>query len=177
MKSEKHSSGFTVIELLMAIVLGVIITGSILILSITSQRLSSAILEQIQVQESSKKAVEIISRDLRGAERVEIYSSYPGASTTSSGNCILIYFPSDQSLNNVGYYYLTADKEIRKVLNIDTDDGASFDDDKLIAENVEGSNIFSTLSSNQVSLIFRIVASEGSTRKTTDIDMRVTLRN
>jgi len=176
-KKRKNNAGFTILEILIASVLGLLIMGAVLTITISSQRLCNAILEQINVQEASKKSAEMIARDIRGADYVQIYASYPGASQVTSGNFIKIFFPTTQSITNVGYYL--ANNEIRKVTNLGTDNTGSTLDDKLLAEGAEGTAIFNTDTNNKIRVQFRIVNTQGNDSGTqaSDIDFFVNLRN
>lgn len=172
-----NNKAFTVAELLISLSIGGIIIGSILSLTIVTQRLAEGVLNQIALTTSMKNPTEIISRDIRNAVRIDYYERYDNVTPVKNADYIQIFFPAGHSLNNVGYYVLN--EELRKITNLATDDTSTTADDKLIATGIKSNNVFRDFAPLVMRLKFdlRNKSNRETGKKTGKVDTYINLRN
>ena len=131
------SRGYTLPEVMFASVIIVFVFLVVLRVYIMGEKLYKGGSSQAHVLMDADVVVEKITRHIRAANKVEIYDNY-GSSPTSAtqGNYIKIYTSS----GNVGYYL--SNGRINFIQNLSIDITSSEADDRELANNVVGSNIF-----------------------------------
>lgn len=172
-----NNNGFTVAELLISLAIGSIIIATILSLTMVTQRLAEGVLNQISLTTSMKNPIEMISRDIRNAVRIDYYETYTKVTPVKNADYIQVFFPAGHGLNNVGYYVLN--EELRKITNLATDDNSITTDDKLIATGIKSNNVFRDFAPLVMRLKFdlRNKSNKETGKKTGKVDTYINLRN
>lgn len=148
---KRFSKGFTLPEMMIACAIIVFVFLIVLRVYIMGERLFKTGTSQAHVLMDADVVAEKITRHIRAATDIYIYDNY-GSSPTSAtqGNYIEIYRSSE---NDIGYYL--SNGLIKFIEDLSTDITSSEADDRELANNVVGSDIFNS-SGGVISISFSV---------------------
>ena len=145
-----NSKGVTLPEVLLASVIIAFVFLVVLRVYLMGERLFKTGSSQAHVLMDADVVVEKITRHIRAANKVELYDNY-GSSPASAtqGDYVKIYTSS----GNVGYYL--SNERIKFIENLSTDITSSEADDRELANNVVGTDIFDS-SGGVIAISFKV---------------------
>lgn len=132
-----NSKGFTLPEILIASVIIVFVFLVVLEVYLIGERLFRTGSSHAHVLMDAEVVAEKITRHIRSANSIDIYDSYGSSPTPATqGDYIKIYTSS----GNMGYYL--SNGRIKFIEDLSSDITSSEADDRELADNVAGADIF-----------------------------------
>ena len=94
--------GFTLLELLFAITVGAIVTGAVLAFSLYSSRTLAGLGNYLDLEQQSRRTLDVLSRDVRGARAVTAITANRLTLRSATGAIITYdYSPTNRTLDRL----------------------------------------------------------------------------